>query len=94
MLLRPINPAAQLPDVDQVADDVKNVDIVVPQKIQQGSGVRAASPEMNIGNPGGTNLFRTTLANLRSRFVDESHGVVAVSRLTNLGRSRKAIAAL
>ena len=51
VLLRPVDTAPQLPDVDQVADDIKSLAIIIAQEIKERARVRAARPEMNIGNP-------------------------------------------
>src|SRR3989442_1660330 len=53
VLLRPINSATQRPDIDQVADDVQNLEVVFAQKIQQRRGVAAARTEVRIGDPRG-----------------------------------------
>src|SRR5205823_2026275 len=51
MLLRPVNPAPQLPDVDQIAHDIECLELVLAQKIEQRACVRATRAQMNIGNP-------------------------------------------
>ena len=58
MFLRPINPAPQRPDIDQIADDVERLELVVLQKMKQSSGVAAPGPEMDVGDPGSTIAVR------------------------------------
>src|SRR5256885_17250569 len=52
MLLRPINTAPQLPDVDQVPHHIESFEFVLAQEIQQCARVRATRPEMHVRNPG------------------------------------------
>ena len=52
MLLRPINTAPQLPDVDQVPHNIESVEFVIAQEIQQCARVRATRPQMHVRNPG------------------------------------------
>ncbi len=51
MLLRPVATTTQRPDVDQIADDIKFVAIVIAQKLQERICVARARAEMDIGNP-------------------------------------------
>ena len=51
MLLRPVNPAAQLPDVDQVAHHIKSLKFVLAQKIEQRARVRATRAQMHVRDP-------------------------------------------
>ena len=53
MLLGPINSAAQRPDIDQIAHDIKRFEIVFAQKIEEAGCPTGASTQMDIGNPGG-----------------------------------------
>ena len=53
VLLRPVNSATQRPDIDQVADDVERIEIVLAQKIEQRSGVAATRTQVGIGDPRG-----------------------------------------
>src|SRR5436190_8926745 len=48
MLLRPINPAPQLPDVDQITDNVERLEFVFAQKIEQRAGVGTAGAQMHV----------------------------------------------
>src|SRR5205823_1075894 len=50
--LRPENSTSQLPDIDQIADDVEFVAIIIAQELQQGADIIGAGAEMPIGNPG------------------------------------------
>jgi len=59
VLLRPVNTAPQLPDVDQIADDVKRFTFVLAQKSQKRAGIGAARVQMNVGNPGGAHFSYT-----------------------------------
>ena len=58
VLLRPINSATQRPDIDQVADDVQNLEVVFAQKIQQRRGVAAACAQVRVGDPRSAITFR------------------------------------
>src|SRR5437899_1042130 len=51
VLLWPVNPTPQLPDVDQVTHDVERFEFVFTQEIEQCASVRAARPEMHVRNP-------------------------------------------
>ena len=51
VLLRPIDSAPHLPDIDQVADDVERFEIVIAQEFQERSGLAAARPKVHVGNP-------------------------------------------
>ncbi len=53
VLLRPIDSAAELPDIDQIAHDVERADIVPAQEIEEGRGLAVARAEMQIGDPRG-----------------------------------------
>jgi len=66
MGLRPVTAAAHRPDVDQIADDVEVLKLVVSKKIEQHGSVRAASTQMHVGNPGSAHLFYSR------RFMDNS----------------------
>ena len=59
MLLWPIDCASQRPDIDQVAHDIKGVEIGLPQKIQKRSGVAVTRAQVDVGNPGGPIVFRS-----------------------------------
>ena len=52
VLLRPIDSAPHLPDIDQVADDVERFEIVIAQEFEERSGIAAARPQVHVGNPG------------------------------------------
>jgi len=52
MLLRPIATAAQLPNVDQIADDVEFLAIILAQELEQRLRIARPCPKMNVGNPG------------------------------------------
>ncbi len=58
VLLRPINSTTQRPDIDQVADDVQNLEVVFAQKIQQRRGVAAARTQVRVGDPRSAITFR------------------------------------
>ena len=53
VLLRPLNPATQRPNIDEVAHDIERIKIVLAQKVQQSSGVAAARTQVRIGDPPG-----------------------------------------
>ena len=48
--LRPVPARAQLPAVDDVADEVDHIRIVIPQKIEQQQRLASARTEMHVGN--------------------------------------------
>ena len=66
MGLRPVTAAAHRPDVDQVADYVEVLKLVISKKVEQDAGVRAASAEMHVGNPGSAHPFYS------GRFIDNN----------------------
>jgi hypothetical protein len=51
VLLGPVNSAAKLPGVNQIADDVKGGNFVGPQKFEERRCIAPARPEMDIRNP-------------------------------------------
>ena len=53
VLLWPVGPAAELPDINQITDDIERLDLVVAQEVEKGSGVAGARAEMQIGYPRG-----------------------------------------
>ena len=63
VLLRPINSATQRPDIDEVADDIERLEIVLAQKVEQSGGVAAARAQVRIGDP------RGAIASRRKQFV-------------------------
>ena len=78
MLLRPIDPAPELPDIDQVAHDIERADIIIPQKLQQGQSITGPCAQVNIGNPRGAETLRhadliSQLSNWGRRRVEISH---------------------
>ena len=58
MLLRPINATTQRPDIDQIANDIECVELILFQECEKSGGIAPSSPEMNVGNPGGTITIR------------------------------------
>ena len=52
VLLRPIATAAQLPNVDQITDDVEFFTIVIAKELKQRLGIAGPCSEMNIRDPG------------------------------------------
>ncbi len=59
--LRPIPAGFQLPAVDDIADQVDRVGIVITQEIEKAVGLAAARAEMNIGNKQSTEQTRAVL---------------------------------
>ena len=55
VLLRPINPATELPDINQITHNVESLEFVFAQEIKQCARVAAARAEMDIGDPSGAN---------------------------------------
>jgi hypothetical protein len=55
MLLRPVTATAHLPDIDQIADDVEHLEIVLTQKIEEWGRAAGARPKVDIRDPGGAN---------------------------------------
>jgi len=58
VLLWPIATASQLPDVDQIADDVELLAIVIAQELKHRLGVACPCPEMKIGDPRRANTMQ------------------------------------
>jgi len=48
VLLRPVDAAAEFPDVDEIADDVEGVEFVVPEELEEGACVASHGAEMHI----------------------------------------------
>src|SRR6266480_5203624 len=53
MLLRPINSAAQRPDIDEISHYVERLKIILAEKIQQRCGIASARAQMRVGDPAG-----------------------------------------
>ncbi|EHP44079.1 hypothetical protein OR16_05342 [Cupriavidus basilensis OR16] len=53
MALRPVPAAAQLPAIDDVADQVELVRFIVLEEIEQVIGLAARRAEVNVGQPDG-----------------------------------------
>jgi len=53
VLLRPINSAAQSPDIDQIAHHIERLEVVLAEKIEQRYGIAAARAQMRVGDPRG-----------------------------------------
>jgi hypothetical protein len=49
--LAPVPAAPELPGVDDVADQVEMLGLVVPQKVQQVFGLAAGGAQVHVGNP-------------------------------------------
>jgi hypothetical protein len=56
VLLGPVNSAAKLPGVNEIADDVKCGNFVVPQEFEERRCIAAARPEVDIRNPRGPKI--------------------------------------
>jgi hypothetical protein len=52
VLLRPIDSAPHLPGIDQVADDIERLEIVIAEEFEDRTGVTVARPEVDVGDPG------------------------------------------
>ena len=50
VMLRPVPAGLQLPAVDDVADEVDRVGVMVAEEVEQAIGLAAARAEMNVGN--------------------------------------------
>ena len=61
MVLRPEPAGAQLPAVDDVADQINGLGIVIAQKADELIGLATARAEMHIGNKESTEFGRTVL---------------------------------
>ena len=59
--LRPIPARAQLPAIDDVADQIDRFGIVIAQEVEQAFGLAAARAEMNIRNKESTEQTRAVL---------------------------------
>ena len=53
VFLRPVDATAQGPDVDEVPDKVKGVELHILEKIQEDAGFASARAKVNIRNPAG-----------------------------------------
>ena len=51
MLLRPINSASHLPDIDQVANDIEGFEFVKTKELEESGRITVARAEVDIGNP-------------------------------------------
>ena len=51
MRLRPVTATAQLPDVDQIANDVEFLAVVIAQELQQRLHIAGPCAQMHIRNP-------------------------------------------
>ena len=51
MLLRPINSAAQRPDIDEITYNVERLKIILPKKIEQRRRIAAACAQVGIRDP-------------------------------------------
>src|SRR5947207_10387384 len=67
VLLWPIATASQLPDVDQIADDIELLAIVIAQELKHRLGVACPGPEMKTGDPRRANTMQR-LVSRRWRF--------------------------
>ena len=66
MVLRPKPAGAQLPAVDDIADQIDGVGVVVAQEIEKMPGLTAARAEMHIGNKQRTELDCAVLESHRA----------------------------
>ena len=53
MLLRPVTAATHLPDINQIADDVERLEIVLAQEIKEAGRAAGPRPEVDIRDPSG-----------------------------------------
>src|SRR5947208_5261471 len=58
VLLQPVTAATQLPDVDQIAHDIKRFAFVFAQEVEQRAGVAASRAQVHIGNPSRSHAAR------------------------------------
>ena len=63
--LRPIPARPQLPAIDDIADQIDRVGIVIAQEVEQAFGLAAARAEMNIRNKESTEQTRAVLKSSR-----------------------------
>ncbi len=61
VVLRPVPARAQLPAVDDIADQIDRVGVVIAQEIEKLLGLAAARAEMHIGNKQSTELYCAVL---------------------------------
>ena len=59
MLLWPVDSATQLPDVDQIANDVERFELVFAEEIEQRAGIAATRAQMHVGNPRRPHMARS-----------------------------------
>jgi hypothetical protein len=58
VLLRPVDPTTERPDINQVTDNVERVEFVLFQKSEEFFCTAPAGAEMDIGNPCSTIAIR------------------------------------
>jgi hypothetical protein len=59
--LRPVAAPAQTPDIEQIADDIEGLELVIAQELQDGIRVAAARPQMEIGDPASAEFVHSLL---------------------------------
>ena len=59
MLLRPVAAAAYLPDVNEIAHDIKHLEIVLAQEIEQSGSTARTRSQMDIRYPGRAHASRS-----------------------------------
>jgi hypothetical protein len=59
--LGPIGPAADTPEVDDIADQIENVGLGVLEEVEQGIGLRGPGAEMHVGQENGAIADRVGL---------------------------------
>jgi hypothetical protein len=59
MLLWPVDSAPQLPDVDQIANDVERFELIFAEEMEQRAGIAATRAQMHVGNPRRAHMARS-----------------------------------
>jgi len=59
MPLWPVDSATQLPDVDQIANDVERFELIFAEEIEQRAGIAATRAQMHVGNPRRAHMMRS-----------------------------------
>lgn len=80
VFLRPVDTTAQGPDINEIADKVKGVELHILKKIQEDARLASTSAKVNIGNPACAVTHCHSGKDLSARGMDdEKSGIVTFS---------------
>ena len=82
--LRPVPVGLQRPAVDDIADEIDGIGIMAAQEVQQSVGLRAAGPEMDVGDKQSAKapfrqLFTHSVIPMREQLTDSRDSVMTRS---------------